>query len=188
MKKTLLILLAALICLSGVSCGENEAPETTGQKTEAASASSTSEITGSTAPATTTEGVITTLPAPNPDDPTPQPDAEDTLLYSQDGISVYFRSVTRASLGKEITFFVSNSGDSTVTVETRIMAINRYAIPSTKEIELISMSAGILQHTAWNTDLKTAGITDITEITLKITARKGSKTLFTSEQTVVDPG
>lgn len=160
MKKALLILLAALICLTGAACRKKEPTETKAKTSDAAPTSS--ESTGISSDSTTVGEVTTTLP--DPADPTPKPNETDTALFSKGDISVYFRNIALGTGTKNFQFFVTNSGDQLLNVKVRLMAVNRYATSASEDVDLIPQSAGNVTLSVWNSELRQAGVEEISEI------------------------
>lgn len=199
MRKIITMLLIAAICLTAaVSCksrkkeietetGGSSARQT--EKTTTGSETPTVTTTGSGAGTTAATGGEVTDPGIDPEptdptDPTPRPNDTDEALFSAGDISVYFREIAPTSLRKEIVFFVSNSGEKTVTVEISVLTVNRYAMSESARATLIPSSAAMICPNFWQSDLDRAGITDITEVTVTITAKDSSRTPVFEDQTI----
>ncbi len=180
MKKALLILLAALVCLTGVACKKKEATDGSEKQTQQTSGTSAPIMTGSTG---TTDNGAGSLSTPILTNPTPQPSETDISVFSYENVSVYLRSVKKSSYTTKFDFFVSNSGDLPIIVTLNILTVNGYVFQESIQKDLIPCSATVASLSILNSQLDSAGISEISEIVLQISAMDSSfNTVF--DQTV----
>ncbi len=180
MKRILPILLAVLICFTGTACKKKNSTNGSEKQPQQSSGTSVPIMTGG---AGTTGSGTGSLSTTAPTNPTPQPGETDMSVFSFKDISVYLRSIEKDDYRTKFHFFVSNSGDLTLTVTLNILTINRYVFQERSDCDLIPCSAAIVSPYVRNDSLESAGISEITEIVLQISATDHAyNTLF--DQTV----